>query len=57
MIAEPARVEALFRELEFRTLVDKVKKMTGTASEGAAGTQQFSLFGEGALSRLAGPHW
>ncbi len=49
MIAEPARVEALFRELEFRTLVDKVKKMTGTASEGAAGTQQLSLFGEGAL--------
>jgi DNA polymerase-1 len=40
---EPAKVEALFRELEFRSLIEKLKKMTGAAP---AGTQQLSLFGE-----------
>ncbi len=28
-VFEPAKVEALFRELEFRTLIEKLKKMTG----------------------------
>ncbi len=42
-VFEPARVEALFRELEFRSLIEKLKKMTGAAP---AGTQQMSLFGE-----------
>jgi DNA polymerase-1 len=37
-------VEAIFRELEFRTLVDKLKKMNGESAP--AGTQQMSLFAE-----------
>ena len=41
---EPAKVEAIFRELEFRTLVDKLKKMNGESAP--AGTQQMSLFAE-----------
>ena len=41
---EPAKVEAIFRELEFRTLVDKLKKITGQSA--SAGTQQLNLFGE-----------
>jgi DNA polymerase-1 len=41
---DPVEVEALFRELEFRSLVDKLKKLTGVTP---AGTQQLSLFGEG----------
>jgi len=41
---DPAKVEALFRELEFRSLVDKLKKLTGGVTP--AGTQQLSLFGE-----------
>ncbi len=41
---EPAKVEAIFRELEFRTLVDKLKKMNGKSAP--AGTQQMSLFAE-----------
>ena len=48
-IADPAHVEALLRELEFKSLVDKVRKLSGAlpdASEGAAGTQQLSLFGD-----------
>jgi DNA polymerase-1 len=40
----PAKVEALFRELEFRSLVDKLKKLTGGVNP--AGTQQLSLLGE-----------
>jgi DNA polymerase-1 len=47
-IADPAHVEALFRELEFKSLVDKVRKLSGGASavETPTGTQQLSLFGE-----------
>jgi DNA polymerase-1 len=41
---EPAKVEAIFRELEFRSLVEKLKKMTGESAP--AGTQQLSLFGQ-----------
>ena len=41
---DPAKVEAIFRELEFRTLVDKLKKMNGETA--SAGTQQMSLFAE-----------
>jgi len=41
---DPAKVEALFRELEFRSLVEKLHKLTGAAAPG--GTQQLSLFGE-----------
>ena len=48
-IFEPARVEALFRELEFRSLVEKLRKLTGAASAAPAGTQQLSLFGEAPL--------
>ncbi len=43
---DPARVEALFRELEFRSLLDKLHKLTGLSAPPAAGTQ-LSLFGEG----------
>jgi DNA polymerase-1 len=39
---EPAKVEAIFRELEFRSLVEKLKKITGESVP--AGTQQLSLF-------------
>jgi DNA polymerase I len=39
---DPAAVEALFRELEFRTLVDKLRKLTGSSTP--AETQQLSLF-------------
>ncbi len=41
---DPATIEALFRELEFRTLVDKLHKLTGSSSTPAV-TQQLSLFG------------
>jgi len=41
---DPAKVEALFRELEFRSLVDKLKKLTGSSTPD--GTQQLSLFEE-----------
>ena len=40
---EQAKVEALFRELEFRSLIEKLKKLTGASP---AWTQQLSLFGE-----------
>jgi DNA polymerase-1 len=40
---EPARVEGLFRELEFRSLIDKLHKLTGLS---AAPGMQLSLFGE-----------
>ena len=42
-VFEPAKVEKLFRELEFHSLIDKLKKMTGTAP---AKTLQLGLFGE-----------
>jgi DNA polymerase-1 len=53
-VFEPEKVEALFRELEFRSLVDKLKKITGAPPEVTAGTQQMSLFGE-ATAPAAGP--
>src|SRR5512136_161177 len=40
---EPARVEAIFRELEFRSLLEKLKKLAGDSAP--TGTQQLSLFG------------
>jgi len=43
---EPDKVEALFRELEFRTLIDKLRKLTGSSPASPAGTQQLNLFGE-----------
>lgn len=43
---DPAKVEALFRDLEFRSLVDKIRKLAGAASETPAAGQQLSLFGE-----------
>ncbi len=43
---DPAKVEAFFRELEFRSLIEKLRKITGAASAAQAGTQQMSLFGE-----------
>jgi DNA polymerase-1 len=42
---DPAVIEALFRELEFRTLIEKVRKLSGSAPA-PAGTQQLNLFGE-----------
>jgi DNA polymerase-1 len=54
-IGDPARVEELFRELEFRSLVDKVRKLTGSAPDGPAGTQQLSLFGEAGLPSRQAP--
>ncbi|MDP2993856.1 MAG: DNA polymerase I [Anaerolineales bacterium] len=45
---EPAKVEALFRELEFHSLIEKLKKLTGASPAAPAGTQQLSLFGEAA---------
>ena len=45
---DPAAVEALFRELEFRTLLDRLRRLSNTASSGtSAGTQQLSFFGQG----------
>jgi DNA polymerase-1 len=44
---DPARVEAFFRELEFRSLVDRLRKMTGADSALASG-QQLNLFAGGA---------
>ena len=41
---DPAKVKAIFRELEFRSLVEKLKKMTGESTPAA--TQQLSLFGQ-----------
>ena len=43
-VFEPAKVEALFRELEFRTLIEKLKKITGDSTAASSGTQQLSLF-------------
>jgi DNA polymerase I len=45
-ITDPGKIEAVLRELEFRSLVDKVHKLFGTASDSGAATQQLSLFGE-----------
>ena len=39
---DPAKVEAILRELEFRTLVEQLKKLTGTSAAAPAG--QMSLF-------------
>ncbi len=41
---DPAKVEAVLRELEFRTLVEQLKKLTGATAP--AGSQQLSLFGQ-----------
>jgi DNA polymerase I len=45
-VFEPAKVEGLFRELEFRTLIDKLHKLTGSDTSAGAETQQMSLFDE-----------
>jgi DNA polymerase I len=47
-VFEPARVETLFRELEFRSLIEKLKKMTGASPAASAGSQQLTLFADGA---------
>ncbi|MGA2504945.1 MAG: DNA polymerase I [Anaerolineales bacterium] len=47
-VFEPAKVETLFRELEFRSLIEKLKKITATAAEGPSGSKQMSLFSEAA---------
>ena len=41
-VFDPTKVEAIFHELEFRSLVEKLRKMTGESAP--AGTQQLSLF-------------
>jgi DNA polymerase I len=43
-VYEPAKVEAIFRELEFRSLVERLKKLTGESA--TAGSQQLSFFNE-----------
>ncbi|MEZ0397265.1 MAG: DNA polymerase I [Anaerolineales bacterium] len=50
---DPVRLEALFRELEFRSLIDKLHKLTGQSASPAAGTQ-LSLFGEAPASPPSG---
>jgi DNA polymerase I len=40
---DPAQVESIFRELEFRSLIDKLHKLTGTSVP--EGVQQLSFFG------------
>ncbi len=47
-VFEPAKVEALFRELEFRSLIEKLRKLTGASPATSARTQQLSLFREAA---------
>ena len=47
-VFEPAKVEELFRQLEFRTLIEKLKKLTGASTEAPAGTRQMSLFSDAA---------
>jgi len=42
-VFELSKVEAIFRELEFRSLSEKLKKLTGDSAP--AGTQQLNLFG------------
>jgi len=47
---DPAAVETIFRELEFRSLLARLEKLTKTAPPFAAkGTQQLSLFERGPL--------
>jgi len=50
---DPAKVETLFRELEFRSLVEKLHKLTGTPPAASAGTQQLSLFEAAAPAEVA----
>jgi DNA polymerase-1 len=42
---DPAVIEAIFRQLEFRTLIEKIRKLSGSAAV-PAGTQQLNLFAE-----------
>ena len=44
---DPAKVEAILRQLEFRTLVEKLKKITGASAPAPAG--QLSLFDQAPL--------
>jgi DNA polymerase I len=44
-VFEPAKVEKVFRELEFRSLIDKLRKLTSGSSIPSGGTKQLSLFG------------
>ncbi len=55
---DSAKVAALFNELEFRSLLERLKKLTHTGAEladrhWAGGTQQLSLFGKEPASLLA----
>jgi DNA polymerase-1 len=50
---EPAKVEAIFRDLEFRSLLEKLKKLAGESA--LAGTQQLSLFGGESAPVIAPP--
>ncbi len=43
---DPAKVQALFQELEFRSLVDKLQKIAGAPAAAPVAGQQLSLFGE-----------
>jgi DNA polymerase I len=52
---DPAPVEAFFGELEFRSLIDRLHKLTGTAPSAPAGSQQLSLFGGQAAPATASP--
>ncbi|MBN2388319.1 MAG: DNA polymerase I [Anaerolineales bacterium] len=51
---DPARVEAVFVELEFRSLVDKLRKLTGSDLALSSGNQQqLSLFDGAPLEKSA----
>lgn len=53
---DPAKVAALFSELEFRSLLERLKKLTQRGAAPAGGTQQLRLFGEEPARLLtAGP--
>ena len=50
---DPARVETLFRELEFRTLLERLKKLTGAVEPATGVSQQLSLFEESPAAAAA----
>jgi DNA polymerase-1 len=44
---DPLKVEKVFREVEFISLIDKLRKMSGTSAVGSGGMGQLSLFEQG----------
>ena len=50
---DPSQVEAFFREMEFRSLIDRLRKIRDSAAGGDMTGQQMSMFGEERVRRLA----